>query len=1373
MEEIAALFVGIVGIGLLIMPIVSLVFATRARSRLKTLTADHALQETKLAYLYGQVTELKATVAKLKTGPSVLAQPAPILESDTQPSPAAEQPVDVTSPATEIPGIAEALTDAGQAAEGSGTPDVIAPERIAASEAVAPKTPPQPKPPAVPLEERIATLFTRVGAGALVLGVLYFFKYAVDNEWIGPAGRVMAGVLVGLGVIVGAEIIRAKSKSGFVHALSGVGLAILYVSAYASATWYDLVGIEVAFGAIAVILALGAALAWRYHAEAVLVLVLLAGLATPKLLSTGHDRPFALFAYLLLLTSAVLFVSAKRHFKFAIGLAITGVLVMAVGWYGTFFEVHDWTTESWAGDQAPGEMVGAYNAFAPRIVPLVFAVLFGAQWVFTALYLRGRDEAEKSLAGWVVPLATVATVFWHCAACGLLHDRPLALGIAIVAVGAASVAVMRYLAATRWLMVSMAAAFVLLMILSQEAKAKEQTILLAFIGLWTAAYVAAFLKDALGGGKVLSKADAIRTQVALLGFSTLTCLMLLPAERPYAAGGAIAVATVGAVFVAVRAGQPVLLLVGQAVSLAGLLLCAGVARIDPLVAWHPAMLGIAVAWAGLHILGALRFPEDKRAATTGLFAVSGALLGALALALLTTHASAATLKALLTGATGIASLGLATLLAKRGPAFTHWTSTLAALTLGLFATAIAFGLSGAPVTVLWAALAAIAGTVVARARTRIWFATFQLLVLATIWRLAAVDVADASQLTRMFYATNGAEGLLSIPTLFNPRAYAFFGTGIAFLVGAGILAKSVKKVPESPIIPASMLLASAGAVAVLGYGLLTTVTIIEIRAALTNLPATPPMVLDYDEFRAFWETVQAAQFANAATLDVATTVILGVVGVALVGMGFAFNDPFHRYLGLLVLLLTVGKLVTWDVWKVSRIYRVVVLTSIGALLLISGFLYARLKVLFTKGSISTGAGLLLLGLSLNSAHAEPSTLAAHNYRHVAEIQGVNAAGDHRLVIPAELYDKSLGNPPFADLRLTDAQGRLVPYVIQPVPAPQVSGWTEAQMFDSGALPDGGSRALFELPEGLEHCEVRLNLKHQGPYLRRTSIETGTSQDDLQTVASGAIVYFLNDKRASRSNLRYPRSIARYLRVTLQPDPDARATEILGASVGCHPPRSRAPRDSQALTIIKQDHQDKTTSITLDVGQAGLPIDRLDLTVAEPAELVRRVEVQSSAYEQVWPEVGSGVLYRVGGAAPSDDLSLSVRPAKKRWYKLEVENRDNPPLEITSVRGSWPRIELLFRTTESGPVRLYIGQQNSSQPDFDLKDILNRRVDRPDFAKATVSAAAENPAYGKPDVGRAVPVTERYRTQIGGILAVLLLGLGIWAIRLVRNGQPEE
>src|SRR5262245_48591988 len=41
----------------------------------------------------------------------------------------------------------------------------------------------------------------RIGIVAVLIGVSYFLKYAFDNEWIGPAGRVVIGLVSGMAVV--------------------------------------------------------------------------------------------------------------------------------------------------------------------------------------------------------------------------------------------------------------------------------------------------------------------------------------------------------------------------------------------------------------------------------------------------------------------------------------------------------------------------------------------------------------------------------------------------------------------------------------------------------------------------------------------------------------------------------------------------------------------------------------------------------------------------------------------------------------------------------------------------------------------------------------------------------------------------------------------------------------------------------------------------------------------------------------------------------------------------------------------------------------------------------------------------------------------
>src|SRR3990167_3960511 len=86
----------------------------------------------------------------------------------------------------------------------------------------------------------------KIGVLALLLGVSFFLKYAFDNNWVGPAGRVMIGVVVGCLVLGLGEFFR-KRYAIYGQILSGGGIAILYLSTYAAYGFYHLVGMPVAF----------------------------------------------------------------------------------------------------------------------------------------------------------------------------------------------------------------------------------------------------------------------------------------------------------------------------------------------------------------------------------------------------------------------------------------------------------------------------------------------------------------------------------------------------------------------------------------------------------------------------------------------------------------------------------------------------------------------------------------------------------------------------------------------------------------------------------------------------------------------------------------------------------------------------------------------------------------------------------------------------------------------------------------------------------------------------------------------------------------------------------------------------------------------
>jgi Predicted membrane protein len=146
----------------------------------------------------------------------------------------------------------------------------------------------------------------RIAVVTSVLFVAFVFKYASDSGWIDPTMRVILGVVCGLLTVGIADRTWRGGQKTYAQGVSGLGVAILYLSFYAAFGLYHLIAPGFAFLLMGLATAMGAALALRYDAQAIAALGLLGGFATPVLLSTGQDRPWVLFSWVLLLNAGAL-----------------------------------------------------------------------------------------------------------------------------------------------------------------------------------------------------------------------------------------------------------------------------------------------------------------------------------------------------------------------------------------------------------------------------------------------------------------------------------------------------------------------------------------------------------------------------------------------------------------------------------------------------------------------------------------------------------------------------------------------------------------------------------------------------------------------------------------------------------------------------------------------------------------------------------------------------------------------------------------------------------------------------------------------------------------------------------------------------------
>src|SRR5207245_10839838 len=105
-----------------------------------------------------------------------------------------------------------------------------------------PKSDPKPLPSIPPRPVREATLpeadlesrngshwLNRIGITAVLIGVSYFLKFAFDNDWIGPAGGVSIGLLVGIAVVIWGVRFGRRGLRAFSYSLQAVGIGVRWL----------------------------------------------------------------------------------------------------------------------------------------------------------------------------------------------------------------------------------------------------------------------------------------------------------------------------------------------------------------------------------------------------------------------------------------------------------------------------------------------------------------------------------------------------------------------------------------------------------------------------------------------------------------------------------------------------------------------------------------------------------------------------------------------------------------------------------------------------------------------------------------------------------------------------------------------------------------------------------------------------------------------------------------------------------------------------------------------------------------------------------------------------------------------------------------
>ena len=155
----------------------------------------------------------------------------------------------------------------------------------------------------------------RIGILTLLIAAGFFLRYAFENEWIGPTGRVLIGLVSGLALAGYGEWLARRGMRYFAEGMTALGAGVVYLSGYAAWDFYELVPQPAAFAFLALVTAAVIGLSVRRDSQRLAALALAGGYLTPALLSTGTDAQVVLFSYLALLSASLLALALLRGFR--------------------------------------------------------------------------------------------------------------------------------------------------------------------------------------------------------------------------------------------------------------------------------------------------------------------------------------------------------------------------------------------------------------------------------------------------------------------------------------------------------------------------------------------------------------------------------------------------------------------------------------------------------------------------------------------------------------------------------------------------------------------------------------------------------------------------------------------------------------------------------------------------------------------------------------------------------------------------------------------------------------------------------------------------------------------------------------------------
>lgn len=362
--------------------------------------------------------------------------------------------------------------------------------------------------------------------------------------------------------------------------------------------------------------------------------------------------------------------------------------------------------------------------------------------------------------------------------------------------------------------------------------------------------------------------------------------------------------------------------------------------------------------------------------------------------------------------------------------------------------------------------------------------------------------------------------------------------------------------------------------------------------------------------------------------------------------------------------------------------------------------------------------------------------------------------DFRVLIGSE--------PGLTDLRVIDAAGLEVPYLVHVRAGKSSREWRPATMTDPGFVEGRYTEAIVDIGgEEPRHNAVELRTG-EDDFFVWVSVATSEDRSLWKVVLPRAPAYrFRSEGVEGNLEIAYPESRARWLRLRILDPGKAFPLEDVRVAYEVREPTVRLPV-AQRLQRA-EDREGGRTVWTVDL-EGAAPISGVRFR-ADAAEFHRPVVVSSSDDGEAWARSGQGDIFRrevageTGGVLERLEVELPDRWA--RFWLVEVLDRDDRPVDGLMPELQFTERDLVFRPAGRGRYLVLHGNPQARPVAYDLA-----RVTTPEEIEAATPLALGARSRNAGHVS-AAPWTERHPVVLWAALGIAVAVLFLLALRTLR------